>query len=109
MHINIRSFFNKVGEVKSLVAREKPHILGVSECELNIDRHNLELLKVSGYKIILPKSWHVVGIARVIVYVKNTFEFQQVKDLEDDAIQTIWLKASFRNSKKVFSYLFGSK
>ena len=102
MHINIRSLYNKMGEIKSLVAREKPHILGISECELNIKKHNLMFLKVPGYEMVLPKSWKIKGVARVLVYVKRTLEFQQISDLEDDEIQTIWLKTSFKNSKKVF-------
>ena len=34
-HINIRSLANKVSEVKNIVKEHQPHILGISECELN--------------------------------------------------------------------------
>ena len=40
MHLNIRSLKNKVYEVKHLVKQHNPHILGLSECELN--RNNID-------------------------------------------------------------------
>ena len=34
MHVNIRSIYNKLSEVKNLIHKEKPHILGVLEADL---------------------------------------------------------------------------
>ena len=34
MHLNIRSLGNKVFEIKNIVKEHRPHILGLSECEL---------------------------------------------------------------------------
>ena len=34
LHLNIRSLSNKVIEIKKIVAEQKPHILGLSECEI---------------------------------------------------------------------------
>jgi hypothetical protein len=77
------------------------HLIGLSEFELktnnNIDQ--LEKLKVPGYKLLLPKSWDLHGYARVVVYVKNTLDYQRVEDLEDEHLQTIWIKCGFKNSK----------
>ena len=33
------------------------------------------------------------------VYVRNNFEFSRIYDLEDEHLQTIWLKGGFKNSK----------
>ena len=34
MHVNIRSLYNKMSEVKNLIQKQKPHILGISEANL---------------------------------------------------------------------------
>ena len=34
LHLNIRSLKNKVSEVKNIIKAEKPHIFGLSECEM---------------------------------------------------------------------------
>ena len=67
MHVNIRSLYNKMSEVKNLIARDKPHILGISEAELKKSHHNLNSLKIPGYDLILPKSWDSYGKARVVI------------------------------------------
>ena len=103
-HINIRSLKNKVEEVKSIVKDKKPHILGCTECELS-NEHNenqLSRLKVPGYQTLLPKSWVSHDYARVVVYVKNSLNYERVHELEDEHLQTIWVKAGFQNSKSGF-------
>ena len=82
MHINIRSLYNKMGEVKNLVKQEKPHILGISEAELRISHHSLSTLKLPGYDLLLPKSWSECGKARVVVYIKKSLEYDHIADLE---------------------------
>ena len=103
-HLNIRSLQNKVLEVKNIVKEKNPHILGISECELKkISRTlDVEKLKVPGYNIVFPKSWEAHGYARVVVYIKKTLEYSRVEELEDENLQTIWLKCGFKNSKPGF-------
>ena len=104
LHLNIRSLNNKVAEVKKLVKDHSPHVLGLSECELRKvnNEYNENKLKVPGYQILFPKSWYEQGHARVIVYVKKTLEFERVEDLEEQAVQSIWIKAGFKNTKKIY-------
>ena len=102
MHVNIRSLYNKMGEVKNLVKQEKPHILGISESELRRNHHDINSLKIPGYDVLLPKSWDVHDKARVVVYIKKSLEYEHLPDLEHVDIQSIWLKAGFKNSKKVY-------
>ena len=75
MHLNIRSLANKVSEIKILVKEHTPHIFGISECELKKinGKFDEEILKVPGYNLLFPKSWASHGFARVVVYVKKTF------------------------------------
>ena len=101
-HFNIRYLRYKVGEIKNIISQEHPHILGLSEVELRRENFDSSTLKVPGYDILFPKSWEVHGFARVAIYVKKTFKYEQVKDLEDDLIQSIWIKAGLKNSKKIY-------
>ena len=102
MHLNIRSLYNKLSEIKKLVKKEKPHILGVSEAELWKKWHDIKSLAVPGYDLLLPLSWNSHGRARIVVYVKKTMQYEQIRDLEDHDLQTIWLRAGFKNMKQIF-------
>ena len=102
-HINIRSLANKVSEVKNIVKEHQPHILGISECELKLSNKFEEYkLKVPGYNLVFPKSWSAHGYARVVTYVKKTLQYEQVHDLQSSDVQSIWLRAGFNNSKKLY-------
>ena len=102
-HLNIRSLRYKVIEVKKIINEQKCHIIGLSECELKKGPNfDIKELKIPGYDLLLPKSWDSAGFARVAVYVKKTFTFTQVHELEDDLVQTIWLKGGFKNSKQIY-------
>ena len=102
MHINIRSLYNKMGEVKNLVKQEKPHILGISEAELKSSHHSISTLKLPGYDLLLPKSWSKFGKARIVVYIRKSLEYDHITDLEVEDVQSVWIRAGFKNSKKVY-------
>ena len=102
IHVNIRSLYNKISEVKNLVKQDKPHILAISEAELRKSHHNLSSLKVPGYDLILPKSWEAHGKARVVVYIKKSLGYEHLPELEHSDIQTVWIKAGFKNTKKIY-------
>ena len=102
LHLNIRSLKYKVSEVKNIVKEHSPKIVGLSECELKKENVDVASLKVPGYDLLFPKSWSSEGFARVVIYVKKTFKYEQIYDLEDDDIQSIWLRGSLKNSKKIY-------
>ena len=60
------------------------------------------LIKLPGYTTLFPQSWTSTGVARVIVYVKNSLHFEQIEDLQDDQVQSIWLRAGFRGSQQIY-------
>ena len=101
LHLNIRSLQNKIGEVKQIVKDHKPHLLGISECELFKESRglNLDILKVPGYNLHLPQSWNDHGYARVVLYSKKPFTCQRISELEDSHLQSIWVKFGFKNCK----------
>ena len=49
MHLNIRSLKNKVCEVKKIVKEHNPHLLGLSEVELNKETIDIKSLEIPGY------------------------------------------------------------
>ena len=103
-HLDIRSLANKISEVKNIVKEHQPHILSISECELKkvADKIDESKWKVPGYDLLFPKSWTTQGLARVVTYVKKTLEYEQVHDLQNNEVQSIWLRAGFKNCKKLF-------
>ena len=58
-------------------------------------------LKVPGYKLLFPKSWTNFLYARVIMYMKSSLHFEQILKLEDDDVQSIWLKGGFKNMPRM--------
>ena len=84
-----------------MIKEHSPNILGLSECELRKTNNHYDetKLKVPGYKVLFPKSWATKGVARVIVYVKEGLEYEQLHGLEDDKVQSVWLRAGFKNGK----------
>ena len=102
IHVNVGSLYKKMVEVKNLVQQEKPHILGLSECELRKRNHDLNFLKIPGYELLLPRSWDVYGKARVVVYIKKSLEYEHLLQLEHEDIQSIWVRAGFKNTKKIY-------
>ena len=102
MHVNIRSLYNKMGEVKNMIQKEKPHILGISEAELRKNHHSEKSLKVPGYELILPKSWEIYGKARVVLYIKKSLAYDHLPFLEHPDIQSIWIRAGFKNTRKIY-------
>ena len=101
-HLNIRSLKFKVQEVKNIIKEFSPHIFGLSETELRKESVNEGDLKIPGYNILYPKSWSVHGYARVVVYVKKSFKYEQIVDLEDEKVQSVWLRGNFKNCKKIY-------
>ena len=59
-------------------------------------------MKVPGYTVLFPKSWTQSGFARVVIYIKNTLEYEQINELEDENVQSIWVKTGFKHCKKVY-------
>ena len=105
-HLNIRSILNKISEVRFIIKQQSPHIIGFSECELRkpLDelKHFEKKLKIPGYDTLFPKSWSVNGHARIIVYIKSSICYEQLHNLEDVNIQSIWIKGGFRNGRKLY-------
>ena len=75
-----------------------------SECELKkvANKFDESRLKVPGYDILIPRTWSTHGYARVVTYVKKTLQYDQVQDLQSVDVESIWIRAGFRNCKKLY-------
>ena len=100
-HLNIRSLKNKVHEIKNIIERDSPQVFGLSEVELTKENTDTSKLKIQGYDLIFPKSWDIYGEARVVVYVKKTFKYERLHQLEDNSIQSIWIRGKQKYSKNI--------
>ena len=63
LHLNIRSLGQKVVEIKNIIQEKRPHIFGISDCELKKvnGTYDESRLKIPGYNVLFPKSWAVLG------------------------------------------------
>ena len=52
--------------------------------------------------IMFPKSWSLHSYARILVYVRKSFKCRQIFDLQDDRVQSIWLKGGYKNCKEIY-------
>ena len=101
-HLNVRKLQNKVAEIKNVIKDLNPHMFSLSECELqNSTNFEIGKLKVPGYNIHFPKSWNTHGYARIILYYKKSFDCPRIHELEDENLQTIWVKFGFKNSHNI--------
>ena len=102
-HLNIRSLRNKMTDIKAIVKEKKPHVFGISECELRKVQNQFDesVLKIPGYDLLFPKSWNLHGFARVVMFVKSSLQYVQVHELEDSLVQSIWIEGGFKNSRKI--------
>ena len=104
MHLNIRSLGNKMSEIKNLIREHKPHVFGLSETEIKKNQKHFDedKLKIQGYDLLFPKSWSSKGYARVLVYVKASLDYEQIHRVEDDKVQSIWIRGGFKNGAKAY-------
>ena len=42
------------------------------------------------------------GFARVVVFIKNTLSYEQISGLQDDSVQSVWIKGGFQNGRKIY-------
>ena len=108
MHLNIRSLRYKVPEIKKIVSEHKPHIFGLSECELHNRGGDFDenLIKVPGYTTIFPSSWKSRGVARVIVYIKMVFILSKLKTFRKTSFNQFGLKLDSKEVSRSISVTF---
>ena len=49
-----------------------------------------------------PKSLDMCGKARVVLYIKKSLDYEHLVELEHEDIQSVWVRAGFKNTKKIY-------
>ena len=109
---------HKIDDLKITIGRHKPHVIAVSEIDIkrnddnndematnNLSSEKLhEKFHINDYKIYLPKSWDTIGVARIVVYVRNDLKSKLLhpQDPHYDHVQNITLELGFGRAKPHF-------
>ena len=94
---------NKQSDIKSIIDRHKPHILGLGEANFKYG-HSIEDATIQGYKLHLDSgldSSEVGRTARVAVYTHDLLRVKRRHDLEDDKVAAVWLECGLPHQKGV--------
>ena len=97
-HQNIRGLFSKKGLIEEFLNRSKDiDILTLSETHIDPTENN-DLYKINGFSFEnKPRNSGKGG--GVSVYVSDNIKFKRRKDLEDHAVEWLWLEITPKNSK----------
>ena len=110
---------DKFVDIKLHLQKHQLDIFGVLECDLHSDESRLirksklttseamSKLYIEGYKLILPLSWQQHGLARVILYVKESINVGVIRLSNSDSdLATISVEISKGNEKKTNINIF---
>ena len=102
-HWNAGSAFlvNKKHEIENVIARHRPHLLGISEANLH-KNHSFDNCKIEEYDLITCKTMDNVNlqVSRVVVYKHSSLVAKVREDLMNDSFSSIWLEVGFPGRKK---------
>ena len=110
----------KMTEIMQFLAAKNLHLLCVVESDIHSqksryrNRQHLntqevhDILGISGYRILLPKSWQIHGQARIILFAKDELKVKVREiSLQNSDLPTISLEISLGNEKPtVVNYFY---
>ena len=88
-------------KIKALASINNLDIFGVVECCLKTE-DDKSLVNMDGYDLLVEGGISVTrrAAARVVVYIKSTLAYQQVKVLNNDLIPEVWIKAGHKGKRR---------
>ena len=112
---------NKIEDLKIYALKNTPHIMSVTEINISKNENNTnedsktifsteqvhKVFQIPGYEIILPVSWQLYGVARILVYVHEEINYK-VCELNNDEkhLQTVTLEVGFGRASKHFVNMY---
>ena len=92
---------NKMAEIRNLIDKHQPHILGVSEANL-LDYHDQSLVTIPDYNLhVCPTiTNHAMRNSRVVVYTHKNIVAKLRPDLMCDSYSSIWLEIGLPHHRK---------
>ena len=94
---------NKQEDIKTVIERHKPHILGLGEANCK-GNHDLDAVSIPGYSLHLHSALHsreLGNTARIAVYTHDLIRVNRRYDLEDDKVAAIWLECGLPHQQGV--------
>ena len=92
---------NKMTEVRSIVEKHQPHILGLSEANL-LATHDRSLVVLDDYNLHVCQTIKnpLLATSRLVVYTHKDLVVKLRTDLMDDNISSVWLELGLPGHKK---------
>ena len=106
MHWNLGSTYwiRKTHHIQQLVDEKCPDLLYISEANLFLeDIGELDYkIKIDGYNLHLPKSMVDMQYSRIILLARENLEIQEMQELMDPSVASIWVKIGGRGRRNMF-------
>ena len=93
-------FLNKMDELLMIIKESQPHILIVSEANVQKNIH-FSSMNIQDYNIEndLRLKKNIKG--NMVIYIKNSVKYIRRLDLESEELSNIWIEVKIENGKKV--------
>ena len=93
---------NKHHKIETIIAADKPHIIGLSEANLKKDT-DLSLVQHDDYTLHTAPTLEnpLLGISRLVVYTHSSLVVKRRHDLENDSLSAVWLELGMPRQKKI--------
>ena len=99
IHINTRSIFHKLSEIKVLALKIKPAVISISETWLDASYTNLSV-NIDGYNVLRrDRASHAGGVC---AYIRSDLSYNQRVELQNDDLEDLWMELLLPNSKPIF-------
>ena len=99
IHINARSMYNKLSEIRIITRETNPAILSITESWLD-ESHTTESISIEGYNIVRrDRKTHAGG---VLMYVRSDLAYNQRQDLQNDNLEDLWIELYLKHTKPIY-------
>ena len=97
IHMNARSVFNKLTEIRIITRETNPAVLSITESWLE-ESHTMESISIEGYNIVRrDRKTHAGG---VLMYVRSDLAYNHRQDLQNDNLEDLWIELLLQDTKK---------
>ena len=96
IHVNARSLFHKMSEIRILVQKSNPAILSVTETwfDTSVTDNSIEIEKYNIIRRDRQSRW-----GGVCMYIRSDLAYNRKNELENDNFEDLWLELLLPKSK----------
>ena len=99
IHLNARSMYNKMSEIKLITKESNPAVLSITETWLD-DSHTDDSISIEGYNIV--RRDRVTHAGGVIMYIRSDLAYNHRGDLQNDNLEDLWIELLLHKTKPIF-------